>query len=140
MLNDDIVVTLIVQWFACHQGVWRMQSHVIFLGFNYYTGLYIFIKFSIRLYFIFLFLLYVFQYYAIVMYLKGISMSSTWSIFHIFWTYFALLYFLLFDISWIKSQCSLQITPVCNLRLKALHGGGKVVIVNLQACFSFLAS
>jgi len=33
------------------------------------------------------------------------------------------------------SQCSLQITPACNLPLKALRGGGQVVIVNLQVCF-----
>lgn len=28
--------------------------------------------------------------------------------------------------------CSLQITPACNLPLKSLRGGGKIVIVNLQ--------
>lgn len=28
--------------------------------------------------------------------------------------------------------CSLQITPACNLPLKCLRGGGKIVIVNLQ--------
>lgn len=27
---------------------------------------------------------------------------------------------------------SLQITPACNLPLKSLRGGGKIVIVNLQ--------
>ena len=30
------------------------------------------------------------------------------------------------------TMCSLQITPACNLPLKALRGGGKIVIVNLQ--------
>ena len=32
----------------------------------------------------------------------------------------------------ISALCSLQITPTCNLPLKCLRGGGKVVIVNLQ--------
>jgi NAD-dependent SIR2 family protein deacetylase len=30
---------------------------------------------------------------------------------------------------------SLQITPACNLPLKAVRAGGKMVIVNLQVCF-----
>lgn len=30
------------------------------------------------------------------------------------------------------TMCSLQITPACNLPLKSLRGGGKIVIVNLQ--------
>uniref|UniRef100_A0A0A0K8C9 Deacetylase sirtuin-type domain-containing protein n=1 Tax=Cucumis sativus TaxID=3659 RepID=A0A0A0K8C9_CUCSA len=29
-------------------------------------------------------------------------------------------------------MCSLQITPACNLPLKSLRGGGKIIIVNLQ--------
>lgn len=32
----------------------------------------------------------------------------------------------------IISLCSLQITPACNLPLKSLRGGGKIIIVNLQ--------
>lgn len=32
---------------------------------------------------------------------------------------------------------SLQITPACNLPLKCLRGGGKVVIMNLQVLLSF---
>lgn len=30
------------------------------------------------------------------------------------------------------TMCSLQITPACNLPLKSLRGGGKIIIVNLQ--------
>lgn len=32
----------------------------------------------------------------------------------------------------IITMCSLQITPACNLPLKSLRGGGKIIIVNLQ--------
>lgn len=36
------------------------------------------------------------------------------------------------------ASCSLQITPACNLPLKSIRGGGKIVIVNLQVFFSLL--